>query len=286
MAENLPVGRRKRLVRPYDRIRRAVAFRPEHRPGKYARPLGYILFGILSVAWIYVTFFNTIFDEYGSVVPLDRLDPLRLLGREFRTQTVPSPNTSGMEPHLARRLDGTLHGRHYPERRFRMVFLERIRRTVQLHRRRLPGLYQRSGRQHHGVLSGRSALRRRAAADRRMHLAAVQTGDPPCRRVRHLAMESGRIARLPAAHPGLLPAPAVQHPIPAKRQHLCQRAASHRSLQVLRRIYEERTQLSAVLPDPTAERGRSQRTRDLREYRRQPAPHSRATRIRCAATSC
>ena len=77
------------------------------------------------------------------------------------------------------------------------------------------------------------------------------------------------------AHPGLLPAPAVQHPIPAKRQHLCQRAASHRSLQVLRRIYEERTQLSAVLPDPTAERGRSQRTRDLREYRRQPAPHSR-----------
>ena len=39
-------------------------------PGKYARPLGYILFGILSVAWIYVTFFNTIFDEYGSVVPL------------------------------------------------------------------------------------------------------------------------------------------------------------------------------------------------------------------------
>ena len=180
-----------------------------------------------------------------------------------------------MEPHLARRPDGTLHGRHYPERRFRMVFLERIRRTVQLHRRRLPGLYQRSGRQHHGVLSGRSALRRRAAADRRMHLAAVQTGDPPCRGVRHLAMESGRIARLPAAHPGLLPAPAVQHPIPAKRQHLCQRAASHRSLQVLRRIYEERTQLSAVLPDPTAERGRSQRTRDLREYRRQPAPHSR-----------
>ncbi len=70
MAENLPVGRRKRLVRPYDRIRRAVAFRLEHRPGKYARPLGYILFGILSVAWIYVTFFNTIFDEYGSVVPL------------------------------------------------------------------------------------------------------------------------------------------------------------------------------------------------------------------------
>ena len=90
-----------------------------------------------------------------------------------------------------------------------------------------------SGRQHHGVLSGRSALRRRAAADRRMHLAAVQTGDPPCRRVRHLAMESGRIARLPAAHPGLLPAPAVQHPIPAKRQHLCQTSLqANRSLQV------------------------------------------------------
>ena len=275
MAENLPVGRRERLVRPYDRIRRTVALRLEYRPGQIRpaaglHPLRHP-FGRMDLRHVLQYDLRRI-RQRGTP---DRLDPLRLLGREFRTQTVPSPNTSGMETYLARRSDGTLHGRHYPERRFRMVFLERIRRTVQLHRRRLPGLYQRSGRQHHGVLSGRSALRRRAAADRRMHLAAVQTGDPPCRGVRHLAMESGRIARLPAAHPGLLPAPAVQHPIPAKRQHLCQRAASHRSLQVLRRIYEERTQLSAVLPDPTAERGRSQRTRDLRECRRQSAPHSR-----------
>lgn len=224
MAENLPVGRRERLVRPYDRIRRTVALRLEvspraNTPGRWATSssASFRSHGFTSRSSIRSS------TNTAAWYP-DRLDPLRLLGREFRTQTVPSPNTSGMETYLARRSDGTLHGRHYPERRFRMVFLERIRRTVQLHRRRLPGLYQRSGRQHHGVLSGRSALRRRAAADRRMHLAAVQTGDPPCRRVRHLAMESGRIARLPAAHPGLLPAPAVQHPIPAKRQHLCQRA--------------------------------------------------------------
>ena len=37
---------------------------------KYRKPWGYILLGILAAAFIYVTFFNTVFDEYGSVVPL------------------------------------------------------------------------------------------------------------------------------------------------------------------------------------------------------------------------
>lgn len=36
---------------------------------KYARPWGYILLGVLVAAFCYVAFFNTIFDEYGSVVP-------------------------------------------------------------------------------------------------------------------------------------------------------------------------------------------------------------------------
>ena len=153
MAENLPVGRRERLVRPYDRIRRTVALRLEYRPGQIRpaaglHPLRHP-FGRMDLRHVLQYDLRRI-RQRGTP---DRLDPLRLLGREFRTQTVPSPNTSGMETYLARRSDGTLHGRHYPERRFRMVFLERIRRTVQLHRRRLPGLYQRSGRQHHGVLS-------------------------------------------------------------------------------------------------------------------------------------
>lgn len=37
---------------------------------KYNRPWGYIILGILVAAFVYVTFFNTIFDEYGSVAPL------------------------------------------------------------------------------------------------------------------------------------------------------------------------------------------------------------------------
>lgn len=37
---------------------------------KYAKPFGWILFGLLTAIWCYVTFFNTVFDEYGSVVPL------------------------------------------------------------------------------------------------------------------------------------------------------------------------------------------------------------------------
>ena len=38
--------------------------------GKYRRPAGYAILGIFTAAFIYVLFFNTIFDEYGSVVPL------------------------------------------------------------------------------------------------------------------------------------------------------------------------------------------------------------------------
>ncbi len=36
---------------------------------KYRRPYGHIFFALLAAAWCYVTFCNTIFDEYGSVVP-------------------------------------------------------------------------------------------------------------------------------------------------------------------------------------------------------------------------
>lgn len=36
---------------------------------KYKKPWGYVIGGILILALCYVSFFNTIFDEYGSVVP-------------------------------------------------------------------------------------------------------------------------------------------------------------------------------------------------------------------------
>lgn len=36
---------------------------------KYRKPWGYIIEGLLVLAFCYVSFFNTIFDEYGSVVP-------------------------------------------------------------------------------------------------------------------------------------------------------------------------------------------------------------------------
>lgn len=36
---------------------------------KYRRPWGYIILGVLAAAFCYVTFCNTIFDEYGSVAP-------------------------------------------------------------------------------------------------------------------------------------------------------------------------------------------------------------------------
>ena len=37
--------------------------------GKYKKPWGYIIFGFIILCFGYVTLFNTIFDEYGSVVP-------------------------------------------------------------------------------------------------------------------------------------------------------------------------------------------------------------------------
>lgn len=36
---------------------------------KYKKPFGYIIFGLIVIAFCYVAFCNTIFDEYGSVVP-------------------------------------------------------------------------------------------------------------------------------------------------------------------------------------------------------------------------
>lgn len=36
---------------------------------KYRKPWSYIILGILAAAFCYVTFCNTIFDEYGSVAP-------------------------------------------------------------------------------------------------------------------------------------------------------------------------------------------------------------------------
>ena len=36
---------------------------------KYRKPWGYILLALLVAAFCYVAFFNTIFDEYGSVAP-------------------------------------------------------------------------------------------------------------------------------------------------------------------------------------------------------------------------
>lgn len=37
---------------------------------KYKKPWGYIIWGLLLIGLAYVSFFNTIFDEYGSVVPI------------------------------------------------------------------------------------------------------------------------------------------------------------------------------------------------------------------------
>jgi len=36
---------------------------------KYHKPWGYLIFGLLSALLLYVSFFNTILNEYGGVVP-------------------------------------------------------------------------------------------------------------------------------------------------------------------------------------------------------------------------
>ena len=36
---------------------------------KYTKPWGWIILALLAAAFCYVAFFNTIFDEYGSVAP-------------------------------------------------------------------------------------------------------------------------------------------------------------------------------------------------------------------------
>ena len=50
---------------------------------KYDRPTGYVLLGVLTAAFCYVAFCNTIFDEYGSAAPLVATIVLGL-GRQLR----------------------------------------------------------------------------------------------------------------------------------------------------------------------------------------------------------
>ena len=54
---------------PQRSVRLPVALHDERLGDEIPQTVGYIILGILAAAFCYVTFCNTIFDEYGSVAP-------------------------------------------------------------------------------------------------------------------------------------------------------------------------------------------------------------------------
>ena len=195
-----------------------------------------------------------------------------LLGRQLRPAALPARGIpQPLDYGVVRALRRPLRGRHRLQRHQRIFLLERIRRPLQLHRRRLSGLHQRGGGQHHGILSGRPD----DARHRRRHAAYHVVPLPPRPRTgripQRMAVESRRRPGLRrGAVRGDRPA-ELQHPLSGQRKRLRQRTASQRALQVLRRLRQELPRLRTILHHASRSRGRSLRPRRLRQYGRQPA---------------
>lgn len=111
---------------------------------KYRKPWGYILLALLVAAFCYVAFFNTIFDEYGSVAPRIALYVLGYWAGSFALRLF----LPGFRSHWTTvwfALFIVVYVGATSSTAQRIFLLERIRRPLQLHRRRLPGLHQRGG---------------------------------------------------------------------------------------------------------------------------------------------
>ena len=198
-----------------------------------------------------------------------------LLGRQLRTAALPARIPQPLDHGVVRPLHRRLRGRHHLQRHQRIFLLERIRRPLQLHRRRLPGLHQRGGGQHHGVLPRHSddAGHRRRDAARDVVLLPQRTRAD--RMPERLEVESRNRTGLRRGAVRRDRAAELQHPFPGQRQRLRQRIAGQRTLQVLRRLRQEHARLRTVLPHASRSRGRSLRARGLPKHGRQPARRAR-----------
>ena len=156
MVRSLPAGRRERFLRRDGRILFPLALHVERfahqvqktvglHPPRPARG-GVLLRGVLQHD----------LRRIRKRRPANRTLCTGLLGREFRPAALPARVPQPLDHGVVRPLHRRLRRRHHLQRHQRIFLLERIRRPLQLHRRRLPGLHQRGRGQHHGVLPRRA----------------------------------------------------------------------------------------------------------------------------------
>ena len=196
-----------------------------------------------------------------------------ILGRQFRPAAFPARRIPQPVDHrVVRALRRPLRGHHRLQRHQRILFLERIRRPLQLHRRRLPGLHQRGGGQHHGVLPRRPDDTRHHRRHAAHHVVPLPPRSRPHRRAQRMAVESGRRPGLHRGAAGGGRPAEFQHPLPGQRKRLRQRTAGQRALQVLRRLRQKLPRLRTILHHTPRSRCRSLRPRSVRQHGRQP-PH-------------
>ena len=159
-----------------------------------------------------------------------RHDRAGLLGRQLRPAALRAAAATAVVEGMAGRAARDLRRRDPLQRRQRILFLERIRRALQLHRRGLSGLHERGGGQHHGVLPDRPAGDADRRADRRRHVVALPPRHPRRRGVQNRQVETRRLADL-SGHGGRRPVDAaLQHAVPDERQRILQRIAGQRTL--------------------------------------------------------
>ena len=195
----------------------------------------------------------------------------RLLGRDVRPTALLPGIPQLLDDGMVRTDHHALRGGYRLQRDQRIFLLERIRSPLQLHRRGLPGLYQRGRGQHHGILPRTADVARDNRSDAAHHLVPFPPRPGAGRPADRMALEGCRRAGLYRSHATGGLAAAFQYPVPGQRQRLRERIASQRTLQVLRRVRQERTRLRTVLHHRARSQGRGVRTRCVRQHGRQPA---------------
>ena len=191
---------------------------------KYDRPTGYVLLGVLTAAFCYVAFCNTIFDEYGSAAPLVATIVLGYWAGSFALRLfVPRLQPLWSKGWLAALLAiyvGAILFNAVSEYYFWNEFGVRynfIAVDYLVYTNEVMGNIMESG----------DADRR---ADRRRHVVALPPRHPRRRGVQNRRVETRRLADL-SGHGGRRPVDAaLQHAVPDERQRLLQRIAGQRTL--------------------------------------------------------
>ena len=212
MVRNLPPGRRERPLRRDRGIRLPVALHDEHLADEIHPSVGIYHAGRTHRSILLRGVLQYDLRRIRQRRAPNRNGRTGLLGRLVRPAALPARNPEPLDNGMVRADRRPLRGTHDIQRRERVLLLERVRRTLQLHRRGLPGLYERGGGQHHGVLPHRADGAGNRARDARGHVVSLPARHRARRQPHGLEVEGRGRSRLPRRAGGRRRAAPLQHP--------------------------------------------------------------------------